>query len=216
MVGSCRRRCKGLQGEPRKSQRADDAERRGEEREPHKSEDSTGEHQEDRPPETSHRSGGQGQGRRQDKVREGLHATLERRDLHRPERITRNSQRPSHSCIVPAYKIQRQAMYQLRYPNNILNTYKDWMYARSKLLLVKKKAHTLKELLVRIRSNVNKALITRALVVARRRQDLTDLSRCAASSTAGSFRRSCRLWIAVGSCRRSPSYPSLRIPLTDT
>ena len=38
--------------------------------------------------------------------------------------------------------IERQAMYQLRDPNNTLNNYKNGMYARSELLLVKK-AHTL-------------------------------------------------------------------------
>ena len=37
--------------------------------------------------------------------------------------------------------IKRQAMYQLRDPNNTLKNYKNGMYARSELLLVKK-AHT--------------------------------------------------------------------------
>ena len=74
--------------------------------------------------------------------------------------------------------IQRQVIYQLRDPNNTLINYKNGMYARSELLLVKK-AHTLKEILVLIRSNVNKALIPRALVVACRGQDPRDLSRVA-------------------------------------
>ena len=38
--------------------------------------------------------------------------------------------------------IDRQAMYRLRDPNNTLNKYKNGLYSRSELLLVKK-AHTL-------------------------------------------------------------------------
>ena len=49
-----------------------------------------------RQPATSDRRGGQGQGCRQEEVREGLHARLERRDLHRPERIKRKRRRGSH------------------------------------------------------------------------------------------------------------------------
>ena len=35
--------------------------------------------------------------------------------------------------------IKRQAMYQLRDPNNTLNNYQNGMYARNELLLVRKK-----------------------------------------------------------------------------
>ena len=82
--------------------------------------------------------------------------------------------------------IDRQAMYRLGDPNNTLHDYKRGLYTRSELLLVKK-ARTLKELLVLIRSSVKESILTRAPVVARRGEDPTDLSRSAASSTAGSF-----------------------------
>ena len=51
--------------------------------------------------------------------------------------------------------INRQALYRLRDPNNTLHDYKRGLYTRSELLLVKK-ARTLKELLVLIRSSATK------------------------------------------------------------
>ena len=94
---------KGLQRETRKPQHADDAERRGEEIEPNASEDATGKHQKERQSATSDRQGGQGQGHHQAEVREGIHARLERRGLHRSKRIERTQRSPSHSYIVPTY-----------------------------------------------------------------------------------------------------------------
>ena len=46
----------------------------------------------------------------------------------------------SHISYQPI--IDRQAMYQLRDPNNTLNSYKNGMFTRNEPLLVKK-AHTL-------------------------------------------------------------------------
>ena len=79
----------------------------------------------------------------------------------------------------------RQAMYQLRDPNNTLNNNKKGMFTRSEPLLVKK-VRTLQELFVLIRSSV-KGIMALTLVSARLRgRDPTDLSRSAASSTGGS------------------------------
>ena len=70
---------------------------------PSASEDGTGEHQKNRQPATSNRSRGQGQGHRQEEVRERLHAGLERRVLRRRERIKRARRCPSHAHIVSTY-----------------------------------------------------------------------------------------------------------------
>ena len=48
----------------------------------------------------------------------------------------RNEAPPTHISYQP--RIDRQAMYQLRDPNNTLNNYKNGMFTRSELLLVQK------------------------------------------------------------------------------
>ena len=138
MVGSRRRRCEGLQQESRQPQHADDAKQRGQERKPTKSEDAIGQHQEDRQPATSARRGGQGQGRHQEEVREGIYARLERRGLHRPERIERKKDNAHITDVSYEPIIERQAMYSLEDPNNTLTDSKNGMYTRNELLLVQK------------------------------------------------------------------------------
>ena len=65
-------------------------------------------------------------------------------EIYTVQSVSKGTDNASLTHLLYETIFERQAMYQLRDPNNTLNNYKNGMYARSELLLVKKGSYLIR------------------------------------------------------------------------
>ena len=137
VVGSSRRRGEGLQREPRQPQHADDAKGRGEKENQTEVKEQLESIRKTDNPQPRIAEG--------DKVRVVINKKFEKGympdwsdEVYTVQNVSKGPNEAPLTHISYQPIIDRQAMYQLRDPNNTLNNYKNGMFTRSELLLVQK------------------------------------------------------------------------------
>ena len=138
MVGSRRRRVEGLQQESRQPQHADDAERRRKRREPDEVKTQLESIKKTDNPQPRIEAGGKVRVVVKKKFEKG-YMTDWSDEIYTVQSLSKGKDDEALTDIYSHGSIlERQAMHRLRDPNNTLNKYKNGMYARNELLLVKK------------------------------------------------------------------------------